>query len=71
MRNDDTSITLKPYGDDGRIQVQDPCAAQSNLVTYYNEPYTLKGSQVITYNGDTVLMLNAFDGAKLPPVSWR
>jgi hypothetical protein len=30
-------MTLYPFGVDGRIQVQDPCAAVTNIITYYNQ----------------------------------
>jgi hypothetical protein len=35
--NDNGSITLYPFSSDGRIQVQDPCAATTNIITYYNQ----------------------------------
>lgn len=31
------SITLYPWGQDGRIQVQEPCATESNILTYYDQ----------------------------------
>lgn len=34
---DDGSMTLHPFSADGRIQVQDPCAATTNIITYYNQ----------------------------------
>lgn len=39
--NNNGSITLYPFGSDGRIQVQDPCAAQTNVITYYNQQVRL------------------------------
>lgn len=35
--NTDGSMTLNPFSSDGRIQVQDPCAATTNVVTYYDQ----------------------------------
>lgn len=35
--NNNGSVTLYPFGVDGRIQVQDPCAAVTNIITYYNQ----------------------------------
>lgn len=66
--NDNGSITLYPFGPDGRIQVQDPCAAVTNIITYYNQQ-TLYADWGITIDEQTrnyVLKLNRFDGAKMP-----
>lgn len=64
------SLTLNPaiWAEDGRIQVQDPCAATTNLLTYY--------SQFELYNGFTIdidvnhaqymLQLYRFDGSLFP-----
>jgi hypothetical protein len=35
--NNNGSLTLYPFSADGRIQVQDPCAAVTNLITYYDQ----------------------------------
>lgn len=35
--NPNGSITLYPFGSDGRIQVQNRCAAVTNIITYYNQ----------------------------------
>ncbi len=35
--NNNGSITLYPFGSDGRIQVQDPCAAVTNIITTYDQ----------------------------------
>ena len=69
--NDNGSITLFPFGADGRIQVQDPCAAVTNIITYYNQQ-TLFSDWGIVIDEQTrnyVLKLNRFDGAKMPYVS--
>ncbi|KAA1095238.1 Reversal of tor2 lethality [Puccinia graminis f. sp. tritici] len=33
-----TSLTTQPIEADGRIQIQDPCAAQTSTITYYYQP---------------------------------
>jgi hypothetical protein len=68
--NSDGSITMTPFGNDGRIQVQDPCAAETNVVTYYNEPGTFKNYALFvdSLSRRDTLQLYAFDGAKLAPV---
>ncbi|ORY26688.1 putative cell wall organization and biogenesis-related protein [Naematelia encephala] len=68
--NDNGSLTLYPFGSDGRIQVQDPCAAVTNVITYYDQQ-TLYSDWGITVDAQTanyVLRLNRFDGAKMPPM---
>lgn len=40
--NNNGSITLLPFASDGRIQVQDPCAAVTNVITYYNQQVSLR-----------------------------
>ncbi|KAL7418334.1 Reversal of tor2 lethality [Cryptotrichosporon argae] len=68
--NDNGSITLYPFGSDGRIQVQDPCAATTNVITYYDQ-ITLYADWGIIIDQSTanyVLNLNRFDGAKMPPM---
>ena len=35
--NNNGSMTLYPFGSDGRIQVQDPCAAVTNIITYIDQ----------------------------------
>ena len=35
--NNNGSMTLYPFGADGRIQVQDPCAAVTNIITYIDQ----------------------------------
>ncbi|KAK8853097.1 hypothetical protein IAR55_003798 [Kwoniella newhampshirensis] len=66
--NDNGSLTLHPFGPDGRIQVQDPCAATTNIITYYNQQTMFAdwGIVVDTTSGNYQLNLNRFDGAKLP-----
>ncbi|KAK4689341.1 hypothetical protein P7C73_g752, partial [Tremellales sp. Uapishka_1] len=68
--NDNGSLTLYPFGTDGRIQVQDPCAAVTNIITYYNQQtlYADWGIIIDTQSANYVLNLNRFDGAKMPPM---
>lgn len=66
--NANGSITLFPFASDGRIQVQDPCAATTNIITYYNQQtlYADWGITIDTSTGNYMLKLNRFDGAKMP-----
>jgi len=66
--NDDGSMTLNPFSSDGRIQVQDPCAATTNIITYYNQitQYADWGIIIDQSTGNYQLRLNRFDGAKMP-----
>lgn len=66
--NANNSITLTPIEGDGRIQVQDPCASETNVITYYNQPTIMQGYS-ITYDinhNRNMLRLVRFDGAYLP-----
>jgi len=68
--NNNGSITLFPFASDGRIQVQDPCAAVTNVITTYNQ-ITLYADWRITvdsFKSNYMLQLNRFDGAKMPPM---
>ncbi|WWC94733.1 hypothetical protein V866_001581 [Kwoniella sp. B9012] len=64
----DGSITLHPFSADGRVQVQDPCAATTNIITYYDETTTFTDWGIIVDpdTGNYQLRLNRYDGAKLP-----
>lgn len=66
--NDNGSITLFPFGPDGRIQVQDPCAPVTNIITYYNQQtlYADWGIVIDEQTRNYVLKMNRFDGAKMP-----
>ncbi|KAJ9092818.1 hypothetical protein QFC21_006694 [Naganishia friedmannii] len=68
--NDSGSMTLYPFPSDGRIQVQDPCAAVTNLITEYNQQtlYADWGITMDSTRGNYKLQLNRFDGAKMPPM---
>lgn len=63
-------MTLYPFPSDGRIQVQDPCAAVTNLITEYNQVtlYADWGIIMDSTRGNYKLELNRFDGAKMPPM---
>lgn len=67
---DDGSLVLNPFGADGRIQVQDPCAATTNIITYYDQVTTYAdwGIVVDIDSGNYALKMNRFDGAKMPPM---
>lgn len=68
--NNNGSITLYPFGSDGRIQVQDPCAAVTNVITTYDQItlYADWGITVDSIKANYKLQLNRFDGAKMPPL---
>lgn len=62
------SITFSPIESDGRIQVQDPCASETNVITYYYEP-TLWSGWAITNDlnhNRFMLQLLRFDGSLFP-----
>ena len=64
---------LTPFASDGRIQVQDPCAAVTNVITLYDQTVLYAGWKI---NIDNVLNLNSlqlsrFDGAPMPPMYLR
>ncbi|BEI80298.1 hypothetical protein CcaverHIS002_0108270 [Cutaneotrichosporon cavernicola] len=64
------SIVLHPFESDGRIQVQNACAAVSTNVYYYAETVTFKdwGITIDQSTANYKLQLNAFDGRKLAPL---
>lgn len=51
---------------DGRIQVQDACAATSSIITYYNQPGLYASYSTSPWRGKTMLQLQAFDGSLMP-----
>ena len=67
--NSNGSISLVPFGQDGRIQVQDPCAAVSNVITLYNQTEYMAQWRIFR---DPVfgpkLHLFQYDGAPLAPM---
>lgn len=62
------SITLEPIESDGRIQIQDPCAAETNVITYYYEPALYQGWAITNdlNHNRYMLQLNRFDGSLFP-----
>ena len=62
------SISLSPIPTDGRIQVQDPCAAETNVITYYDQPTLFSGWSIIAdpNHARYMLQLLRFDGALEP-----
>ncbi|TXT11126.1 hypothetical protein VHUM_01877 [Vanrija humicola] len=63
-------LIMTPYPDDGRIQVQDPCAPVSNQITYYKEEMTMKNWAIVVdgLTGRYTLNLNGFDGSPVAPL---
>ena len=64
------SLTLdpQPFNADGRIQIQDPCAAQTEILTYYSQ-FELYNSFEITidiHHAAYMLQLYRFDGSLFP-----
>lgn len=63
------SIVLTPFGEDGRIQVQEPCAAKSNVITYFNQTELFNDWNIYTDAKKTFrLQLSRFDGSLLAPM---
>ena len=68
--NDDNGIDTIPIAEDGRIQVEDPCAASSNVLTTAN--ITRHFSKYLTFDDPVkdkpALQLYDFDGSTLAPM---
>lgn len=66
--NNNGSMTLYPFGSDGRIQVQNRCAAVTNIITYYSNQVLFQdwGITVEPSTGRYRLIVNKFDGSKAP-----
>lgn len=67
--NTDGSITLNPFAADGRQQVQDMCAAKSNVIQQFNQTTLFANWNI--YQDTTKgykLQLYRFDGAPLSPM---
>lgn len=64
------SLTLDPapFVADGRIQVQDPCAATTEVLTYYSqfELYNAWTISIDTHHAAYVMQLYRFDGSLFP-----
>lgn len=67
--NSNGSITLNPFAPDGRQQVQDMCAAKSNLIQQFNQTTLFSNWNI--YQDTTKgykLQIYAFDGAPMSPM---
>src|SRR5258706_9370281 len=63
------SIVLKPFAEDGRQQVQDPCAAESNVLRQFNQTTLFKSWRIFRdLQGRNKLHLFRFDGAPFAPM---
>ncbi|GAA6039230.1 hypothetical protein JCM8097_000481 [Rhodosporidiobolus ruineniae] len=64
------SLTLDPapFASDGRIQVQDPCAATTNVLTYYSQWELYNGWDITIdlHHAAYMLQLYKYDGSKMP-----
>jgi len=67
--NSNGSITLNPFAADGRQQVQDMCAAKSNVIQQFNQTTLFAAWNIVTDpSKGTKLQLYRFDGAPLSPM---
>ncbi|CED82522.1 Chaperone, endoplasmic reticulum protein-folding, fungi [Phaffia rhodozyma] len=66
--NTNGSLTLTPFAGDGRIQVQDPCAAVTNVITVYEQKTYYSHWDIIvdTVPNNYMLELAKFDGSAMP-----
>ncbi|SCZ98075.1 BZ3500_MvSof-1268-A1-R1_Chr3-3g06557 [Microbotryum saponariae] len=68
--HDNGSVTMDPsiFSADGRVLVQDPCAAQTEILTYYNQPELFNGWNITIDNHHQAYMLQLvrFDGSFFP-----
>jgi len=63
------SLILHPYPEDGRIQVQDRCAASSSYIAQFNQTTLFKTFQIFTDPVDGLkLHIFRWDGAPFPPM---
>jgi hypothetical protein len=63
------SIVLHPFAQDGRQQVQNPCAAQSNVLRQFNQTTLFQSWRIfVDPQGNDKLHLFRFDGAPFPPM---
>ena len=63
------SIVGNPFAPDGRIQVQNPCARQSNVITQFNTTLLFSSWRIFSDpQRGPKLQLYAFDGAPLSPM---
>lgn len=59
--NSNGSISTTPIKEDGRIQVQDPCAEQTTIMTYYDEPGLFTGWTITNDVNHQQYMLQLYD----------
>jgi Chaperone for protein-folding within the ER, fungal len=63
------SIILNPFEPDGRQQIQNPCAAESNVLQQFNQTTLFLSWRIfVNPTGVDKLHLFRFDGAPLPPM---
>lgn len=69
-KNTNGSLTLTPFGVDGRQLLSDPCSSNNALFTRYNQIELFKDYQVVedAYSKAQRLNLFAFDGSPLNPM---
>jgi hypothetical protein len=55
----DGTITTDPtiFSGDGRVQVQDACASQSSIISYYDQPGLYKNYAISQWRGQTMLQV--------------
>lgn len=66
--NGSMTMDPQPFVADGRIQVQDPCAATTQVLTYYSQ-FSLFNGWTITvdiHHAAYMLQLYRFDGSLFP-----
>ena len=64
------SIVLNPFAEDGRQQVQDPCAAVSNQLTQWNVTVLFQSWRIFPLSsGGVHLNLYEFDGTPVAPMN--
>ncbi|KAL8286435.1 hypothetical protein RQP46_004452 [Phenoliferia psychrophenolica] len=59
-------INTTPFSADGRIQVQNACAAQTSVISYYDQKNLFKSWSIGPWRSKTMLQLGRYDGALLP-----
>jgi hypothetical protein len=63
------SIVGDPFAVDGRIQIQDPCAAQSNVILQFNTTLLFSSWRIFSDpQRGPKLQLYAFDGSPMSPM---
>lgn len=62
------SLVLVPFAEDGRQQIQNPCAAQSNVLRQFNQTTLFDSWRIfVDPQGNDKLHLFRFDGFPFPP----